>query len=49
MATAGIADIWPLAPLQEGLLFHALLEADGADVYTVQIVLDLAARSTPGG
>ena len=41
MANAGIADILPLSPLQEGLLFHALLEADGEDVYTVQVVVDL--------
>src|ERR1700683_1720060 len=41
MANSGIADILPLSPLQEGLLFHALLEADGEDVYTVQVVMDL--------
>ena len=36
-----IEDILPLSPLQEGLLFHALYDARGPDVYTVQIVLDL--------
>ncbi|HLG54210.1 MAG TPA: amino acid adenylation domain-containing protein, partial [Vicinamibacterales bacterium] len=35
-------DILPLAPLQEGLLFHALYDPSSDDVYTVQIVLDLA-------
>src|SRR5215467_5243557 len=35
-------DVLPLSPLQEGLLFHALLDPDGADVYVVQLVLELA-------
>src|SRR6185295_1696275 len=29
----GLEDILPLAPLQEGLLFHAIYDADAADVY----------------
>src|SRR6185312_1842534 len=37
-----IEDILPLSPLQEGLLFHALYDAAGPDVYTVQLELDLA-------
>src|SRR5712692_4907050 len=36
-----IEDILPLAPLQEGLLFHALYDAQAPDVYTVQLVLTL--------
>src|SRR5437868_450441 len=36
-----IEDILPLSPLQEGLLFHALYDAQAPDVYTVQLVLDL--------
>src|SRR5581483_7237839 len=35
-------DILPLSPLQEGLLFHALYDAHGPDLYTVQLELDLA-------
>ena len=34
-------DILPLSPLQEGLLFHALYDAQAPDVYTVQLVIGL--------
>ena len=37
-----IEDVLPLSPLQEGLLFHALYDGRGPDVYTVQLVLALA-------
>ncbi|MEV6058663.1 amino acid adenylation domain-containing protein [Nocardia asteroides] len=37
-----LADVWPLSPLQYGLLFHALYDSDTADGYTVQSVLTLA-------
>ncbi|WP_455901807.1 non-ribosomal peptide synthase/polyketide synthase [Rhodococcus gordoniae] len=33
--------VWPTAPLQTGLLFHALLAGDRPDAYIVQLVLDL--------
>ena len=36
-----VEDILPLSPLQEGLLFHALFDAQGPDFYTVQIVFEL--------
>ena len=36
-----IEDVLPLSPLQEGLLFHALYDAEGPDVYTVQLELEL--------
>ncbi|TQC40107.1 amino acid adenylation domain-containing protein, partial [Rhodococcus sp. WS4] len=36
-----VSDVWPLAPLQSGLLFHAMLAEGSVDVYTVQMVLDL--------
>ncbi len=34
-------DMLPLSPLQEGLLFYALYDAQALDVYTVQLVLAL--------
>ena len=37
-----LSDVLPLSPLQEGLLFHALYDARGPDVYTVQLDLELA-------
>lgn len=39
-----VTDILPLAPLQEGLLFHALYDASGPDPYIVQLVLDFEGR-----
>src|SRR4051794_15513618 len=42
MPSRPFEDIWPLSPLQEGLLFHALYDPDeAADVYNVQLVLRL--------
>ncbi|HEX2133955.1 MAG TPA: amino acid adenylation domain-containing protein, partial [Actinophytocola sp.] len=45
-AVAGqpVEDIWPLSPLQEGLLFHASYDAAELDVYTAQGALDLDRR-----
>ncbi|MFC0040243.1 non-ribosomal peptide synthetase [Actinomadura rayongensis] len=41
-AHPALTDVWPLAPLQQGLYFHSLLDAAATDVYTGQLVLDLA-------
>src|SRR5436305_9953533 len=53
MTTSGLADVWPLTPMQEGLAFHALKDrspdtAGALDVYTVQFVLELAGRLDAG-
>ncbi|GAB2677882.1 non-ribosomal peptide synthetase [Nocardia goodfellowii] len=37
-----LAEVWPLSPLQYGLLFHAMYDTDTADGYTVQTRLTLA-------
>ncbi|WP_308295656.1 non-ribosomal peptide synthetase [Streptomyces odontomachi] len=42
MNRSNLSDVLPLTPLQEGLLFHAVSGREQLDVYTVQLVLDLA-------
>nr|AGS49567.1 long-chain-fatty-acid--CoA ligase [uncultured bacterium esnapd10] len=41
MTQQAIADVLPLSPLQEGLLFHALYDEQDIDVYHVQLIFDL--------
>ncbi|MGW4642220.1 amino acid adenylation domain-containing protein [Sphaerisporangium sp. NPDC004334] len=48
MKRAAFEDVLPLAPMQEGLLFHALAEEDGVDTYTVRMVLEIEGRLDPG-
>ncbi|MFJ4788508.1 condensation domain-containing protein, partial [Streptomyces sp. NPDC088794] len=36
---SALAEVWPLSPLQEGLLFHAGYDDRGLDIYGVQFVL----------
>ncbi|MFC8351050.1 amino acid adenylation domain-containing protein [Streptomyces sp. NPDC057280] len=40
-AVPGLVDVLPVAPLQEGLLFHSLFDEEGVDVYVEQLVLTL--------
>ena len=48
-AYPGLEDILPLSPLQEGLLFHALYDAQGPTSIRCSSSLSLMARSTPRG
>ncbi|MEV0320302.1 amino acid adenylation domain-containing protein [Streptomyces sp. NPDC050658] len=41
MTRSPVEDVWPLSPLQEGLLFHAAFDDEGPDVYQGQRLLDL--------
>nr|WP_280425414.1 non-ribosomal peptide synthetase [Nocardia carnea] len=37
-----LSEVWPLSPLQAGLLFHAQFVQDGHDVYTMQTSIALS-------
>lgn len=36
-----LTDVWPVSPLQAGMMFHALFDPGAVDVYTVQLILTL--------
>nr|WP_260697089.1 non-ribosomal peptide synthetase [Streptomyces sp. 130] len=42
-----LADVWPLTPLQSGLLFHAELAGTGFDDYTMQFAFRLGGPVDP--
>ncbi|MFF5139127.1 non-ribosomal peptide synthase/polyketide synthase [Streptomyces sp. NPDC013157] len=41
-APAAVSEVWPLAPLQEGLFFHSAYDQGALDVYTVHETFDFA-------
>ncbi|MEI5097736.1 amino acid adenylation domain-containing protein [Streptomyces sp. PmtG] len=43
-----LTEIWPVTPVQSGLLFHALLSGGAFDVYHMQLVFHLAGDVDPG-
>ncbi|MGH3564523.1 MAG: non-ribosomal peptide synthetase [Pseudonocardia sp.] len=43
----GLQEMLPLSPLQQGMLFHALLDNNGPDVYTVQWGIHLEGSLDP--
>ncbi|MFI5776140.1 non-ribosomal peptide synthase/polyketide synthase [Nocardia sp. NPDC051570] len=43
----GLADVWPLTPMQSGLLFHQEFAGPGFDAYHMQVVFGLAGRVDP--
>jgi amino acid adenylation domain-containing protein len=48
-AAANIQDVYPLAPLQEGILFHySMLKQGAGDMYVVPAVLSMASRRRLG-
>ncbi|GAA0706299.1 hypothetical protein GCM10009548_94410 [Streptomyces malaysiensis subsp. malaysiensis] len=49
MTKPGLADVLPLSPLQEGMLFLALYDERSVDAYTVQLGFDLEGRVDPAG
>jgi len=42
---ANVQDIYPLVPLQEGILFHHLLDGQRGDTYVLPMLLTLASRA----
>jgi amino acid adenylation domain-containing protein/non-ribosomal peptide synthase protein (TIGR01720 family) len=41
---SALAEVWPLSPLQEGMLFHSAFDDQAPDVYAMQCVLTVGGR-----
>ncbi|MEV0643414.1 amino acid adenylation domain-containing protein [Streptomyces sp. NPDC050619] len=42
-----LAEVWPLSPLQEGLLFHTSFDGEGPNVYALQTVISITGPLDP--
>ncbi|MEO3756631.1 amino acid adenylation domain-containing protein, partial [Streptomyces sp. B6B3] len=38
---SGLADVWPLSPMQRGMVFHSMYDQEAPDVYRGQVVFEL--------
>ncbi|MFC8198280.1 amino acid adenylation domain-containing protein [Streptomyces sp. NPDC057298] len=43
----GVSDVWPLTPLQSGLLFHTMLNDDSWDAYQMQMAFHIEGKVDP--
>nr|WP_216589496.1 non-ribosomal peptide synthetase [Streptomyces brasiliscabiei] len=43
----GLSDVWPLTPMQSGMLFESMLSDSGHDTYRMQSVFTFAGRVDP--
>ncbi|WP_371579892.1 amino acid adenylation domain-containing protein [Streptomyces sp. NBC_01314] len=43
-----LSDVWPLTPMQSGMLFESMLSDSGYDAYRMQSVFTFAGRVDPG-
>ncbi|MFD8693112.1 amino acid adenylation domain-containing protein, partial [Streptomyces sp. NPDC059651] len=43
----GVSDVWPLTPLQSGLLFHTMLNDDSWDAYQMQMAFHIEGEVDP--